>query len=128
MYTAYDFINNEINGKHMKFGWKVEIPKNRMRSTIILRYTMLNFKWESFDMLGEEGWELFLNSKSYGTMKRIMDKANERFKRTYFEEFSIDNLKTTVKTYGLKIDIDRLIDRTVKRKSDKIKCGIIKNI
>ena len=121
MYTAYDFINNEINGKHMKFGWKVEIPRNSMRSTIILRYTMLNFKWESFDMLGGEGWELFLNSKSYGTMKRIMDKANERFKRTYFEEFSIDNLKTTIKTYGLKIDIDKLIDRTVKRKSVELR-------
>jgi len=116
MYTVYDFINNDIESKHMKAGWRVEMQ----RSFIVLRYTILNFDWKSLDYLGSEVFDLFLNSKSCAIMKAKLDKALKKHKQLYFEALSISELKFLLEDANIQVDVDKLVSKTISKKSEKI--------
>ena len=118
MYTVYDFINNDIESKYMKFGWKVETSSF---GTIVLKYCMLNFDWNSLDFINDELWNMFLSSKSFMKFKAKSDRAMSKFKRLYFDAMSISHLKMMIAEYDLKIDVDKLIQKTVKKKAEKLK-------
>lgn len=117
MYTVYDFINKNIESKHMKCGWKIEITPYRRLG---LTYTMLNFDWKSLQFLNEELFNMFLLSTSYKTMKDKLDKARKKYNRLYFDANSIEYLKMQVEENKLKIDIDKLISKTIQKKSKAI--------
>ena len=117
MYTVYDFINCEIESKHMRLGWKLEAAGRQ----VVLRYTVLNFDWKSLDYLGGEAWNLFLASVSYSRMKLKLANAMKKLKRLRFDANSVADLKVLVAEAGLKIDVDRLLAKAISRKSAAIK-------
>lgn len=121
MYTVYDFINNDIEAKYMRFGWYVKISKT---GSLILTYNMLNFDWSSLDFVNDEIWNMFLTSKSFKRFKTKTDKAMSKFKRTYFDAMNISHLKMLVSEYGIKVDVDRLVSKTVKKKSNNMKARL----
>lgn len=121
MYTVYDFVNNDIKAKHMRFGWKIEvINKFPFQSKLVLKYTMLNFDWKSLDHIGNDLWNMFLDSISYKRMKAKNERAKLKLGRMYYEAYSINELKALIETDSLKIDVDKLIAKLVSKKSEKI--------
>lgn len=118
MYTVYDFINNDIEAKYMRFGWYVKISKT---GSLVLTYNMLNFDWRSLEFINDEIWNMFLSSKSFERFKAKSDRMQAKFKRTYFDAMNISHLKMLVSEYGIKVDVDRLVSKTVKKKSNNMK-------
>jgi len=116
MYTVYDFINNDISSKHMRCGWRIEVDKR----VIILRYTMLNFDWKSLEFLNDELFNMFLNSKSYKNLRQRLDNAKKKLKRLYLDAYDISTLKFFANEANIKVDIDKLIEKTITKKSKKI--------
>jgi len=121
-YSVYDFVNNDIESKHMRFGWRAEIEDAGLSSNyIVLRYRMLNFDESSLKFIGNDLWNMYLSSKSYNNMKQRMEKAMKKYKRLYFSGRNIEELKCMVSEIIPKMDVDKLIDTLVKKKSDTIK-------
>lgn len=117
MYTVYDFVNGEISGKHMKLGWKVEMHQGK----IVLRYTMLNFDWTSLNYIGDDLWNMFLSSASYANLKKLLDNAMSKKGRLYLDASSISELKVLTEHFGIRVDIDKIVSKTVAKKSDAMK-------
>ena len=117
MYTVYDFVNSEISGKCMRMGWKVEVHQGK----IALRYTMLNFDWTSLDYIGNDLWNMFLESASYENLRKRLDAAMEKKGRLYLDALDISSLKTLAQHFNVKVDIDTLVSKTIAKKSQKMK-------
>lgn len=117
MYTVYDFVNNDISGKCMRMGWKVEVHQGK----IALRYTMLNFDWTSLDYIGNDLWNMFLESASYENLRKRLDAAMEKKGRLYLDALDISSLKTLAQHFNMKVDIDKLVSKTIAKKSQKMK-------
>ena len=113
MYTVYDFVNSEISGKCMRMGWKVEVHQGK----IALRYTMLNFDWTSLDYIGNDLWNMFLESASYENLRKRLDAAMEKNGRLYLDALDISSLKTLAQHFNVKVDIDKLVSKTIAKKS-----------
>ena len=113
MYTVYDFVNNDISEKCMRMGWKVEVHQGK----IALRYTMLNFDWKSLDFIGNDLWNMFLRSSSYATLRRRLDAAMEKKGRLYLDALDISSLKLLAQHFNVKVDIDKLVSKTIAKKS-----------
>ena len=123
MYTVYDFVNNDISEKCMRMGWKVEVHQGK----IALRYTMLNFDWTSLDYIGNDLWNMFLRSSSYATLRRRLDAAMEKKGRLYLDALDISSLKLLAQHFNVKVDIDKLVSKTIAKKSQKMKERYVAN-
>ena len=113
MYTVYDFVNSDISGKRMRLGWKVEVHQGK----IALRYTMLNFDWTSLDYIGNDLWNMFLESASYENLRKRLDAAMEKKGRLYLDALDISSLKMLAQHFNVKVDIDKLVSKTIAKKS-----------
>ena len=117
MYSAYDFINAKVESKQMKLGWKIETLSGK----IILKYTMLNFDWSSLDYLGYDTMDMFLSSKLYASYRKKMSNAMKKCGRLYIDATSISELKTLAEYFKIEVDIDKIIRKTIEKKSEKMK-------
>ena len=117
MYSVYDFINATVESKQMKLGWKIETSSGK----IILKYTMLNFDWSSLDYLGYDTMDMFLSSKLYASYRKKMSNAMKKFGRLYIDATSISELKTLAEYFKVEVDIDKIIRKTIEKKSEKMK-------
>lgn len=120
MFTVYDFINGDIESKRMRFGWLAHVEGLRGGALLVIDYTMLNFDWDSLKFLNEEVMGMFLNSASYSRMRSRLDRAMRKFGRLRFEATSVSDMKLFMETSGLKVDVDKLLEKLTRRKSEKI--------
>lgn len=118
MYNVDDFINGDVKSKNIRLGWKIEVNEFHR---LVLRYTMINFDWKSVVNIDDEKMNKFISSESFAVFKERIYKARNKINRMYFEADSIWLLKYLVEQSNLLIDIDKIINSAIRKKSEKIK-------
>lgn len=116
--SAAEIVNNTIPLKSIRFGWKVEINKFRR---LELKYTAVNFDWQSINALNFEQTNIFLNSDAYLKIKQRIAYALRKFKRINFEAATIFELQCFIEQYNLKVNVERLVHAVIEKKSKQLK-------
>ena len=60
---------------------------------------------------------MFLRSSSYATLRRRLDAAMEKKGRLYLDALDISSLKLLAQHFNVKVDIDKLVSKTIAKKS-----------